>query len=464
MDQNPEAFFRMDQLEKAVANHERIHFIGIGGVMMSSLALELARRGAHVTGSDRDDSPTAEMLRQHGIPVAVGHKPEYVAGAAVIVRNAAIADTSPDIIYARQTGIPIVERPDVLGHIMREYPRSIGVSGTHGKSTTSGMLTHALICMGKHPTAFLGAPLPEINGTYTLGGSEWFVAESCEYCRSFHYLYPETAVILNVEADHLDYYSGIEEIIGAFRVFASHTPENGIVVVNADNAHAMRAIAGLNRRILTFGTGGDCCAQDIRMENGCAVYTLTEEGKPLCEIHLQVPGRHNLDNSLAAAAVLRGYGFAPAAIADAIGSYTGVLRRFQRLGTYHGAVLVDDYAHHPDELEMTLKTAKSLGFRRVICLFQPHTYSRTVALRERFCEVLRLADVALLTDIYSAREKNTFGISSADLVLDIPGAVYTPTLEESAEKLAALAQPGDLILTCGAGNVNRAVDLLLAGQ
>lgn len=453
----------MDQLEQAVANHARIHFIGIGGVMMSSLALELARRGACITGSDRDDSENTAMLRKHGIPVAIGHRPEYVAGATVIVRNAAIADTSPDIVYAREAGIPIIERPDVLGHIMREYPHSIGVSGTHGKSTVSGMLTHVLLQANQSPTAFLGAPLPDIQGTYTLGNSSWFVAESCEYRRSFHDLYPETAVILNVEPDHLDYYSGIEEIIGAFRVFAEHTPAHGLLVVNAANANAMRAVAGLNRRILTFGGNGQYRAESVRMQQGCAVYTLTENGVPLCEIELAVPGPHNLDNSLAVAAVLRGYGFDPETIARGLRSYTGILRRFQRIGTCRGAVVVDDYAHHPDELEATLKTAKMLGFQRVICLFQPHTYSRTAALKNRFCEVLQLADVAVCTDIYAAREQNTFGISSADLAAEIPGAQYIPALDDAAAYLADLAQPGDLILTCGAGNVNR-VAAQLAGN
>lgn len=452
----------MDQLEKAVAEKARIHFIGIGGVMMSSLALELKRRGAQVTGSDRNDSETVAMLRRSGIPVSIGHLPEFVAGAAVIVRNAAIADSSPDMAYAGQAGIPVFERPDVLGHIMREYPRSVGVAGTHGKSTTSGMLTHALLQSGRHPTAFLGAALPEIGGTYTLGEDEWFVAESCEYCRSFLYLYPETAVILNVEADHLDYYSGVEEIVGAFAEFAAHTPQSGAVVVNADNANAMRAVAGLDRRILTYGVeNGRYRAKALRAERGCYVYTLTEDDTALCEIRLSVPGLHNVSNSLAVAAVLRGYGFAPEQIAAGVSSYTGVLRRFQRLGSFRGADIVDDYAHHPDELETTLKTARSYGYRRVICLFQPHTYSRTALLRDRFCEVLRLADVAVLTDIFSAREKNTYGISSADLAAELPNAVYAPTLEEAAERLAELAAPGDLILTCGAGNVNKAAGLLL---
>lgn len=452
----------MDQLEKAVAEKARIHFIGIGGVMMSSLALELRRRGAQVTGSDRNDSETVAMLRRSGIPVSIGHLPEFVAGAAVIVRNAAIADSSPDMVYARRTGIPVFERPDVLGHIMREYLHSVGVAGTHGKSTTSGLLTHALLRNGCQPTAFLGAALPELGGTYTLGEDEWFVAESCEYCRSFHYLYPETAVILNVEADHLDYYSGVEEIIGAFAEFAAHTPQRGAVVVNADNANAMRAVAGLDRRVITCGIeNGRYRAKALQAERGCYRYTLTEDDTALCEIRLSVPGLHNVSNSLAAAAVLRGYDFAPEQIALGVSSYTGVLRRFQRLGSFRGADIVDDYAHHPDELETTLKTARSYGYRRVICLFQPHTYSRTALLKDRFCEALRLADVAVLTDIFSAREINTYGISSADLAAALSGAVYAPTLEDAAERLAELAAPGDLILTCGAGDVSKAAGLLL---
>lgn len=452
----------MDLLEQAVAERKRIHFIGVGGVMMSSLALELHRRGAVVTGSDRSESPNVELVRANGIPVSIGHKAEYVAGAAVIVRNAAIPDTSPDIAYARSAGIPVLERPQVLGHIMAEYPCSVGVSGTHGKSTTSGMLVHAMRSAGTDPTAFLGAALPEINGTYVLGSDERFVAESCEYCRSFLHLHPKVAVILNVEADHLDYYSGIEEIIGAFRDFACKTPADGTVVVNGSSANAMRAVAGIDRRIVTFGgETSDYTAADLSMERGCWSYTLTERGEPLCRIRLAVPGRHNVDNSLAAAAALRVFGFDAAQIADGISTYAGVLRRFQRLGSFRGADVVDDYAHHPDELEATLRTALSYGYKRVICLFQPHTYSRTAALRERFCEVLRMADIAVLTDIYAAREADVFGISSKDLADAVAGAVYAPSLEDAADCLASLAEPGDLILTCGAGSVDRAAQLLL---
>ncbi len=454
----------MDRLEQAISRGDRIHFIGVGGVMMSSLALELARRGSIVTGNDRSASAMTEKLERAGIPVSIGHRPEYIDGAAVIVKNAAIPETSPDLAAARAKGLPVYERPQVLGLIMREYERSIGVSGTHGKSTTSGMLTHALRALSAEPTAFLGASLAEIGGTYVLGHDDWFVAESCEYCRSFLCLNPQTAVILNVEADHLDYYSGIEEIIGAFRDFAENTPAvGGKVVVNADSANAMRAVAGVEREILTFGRkNGRFRAENPQVDHGCWRYTLTDNGEPLCKVALSVPGEHNISNSLAVAATLLSHGIEPAAAAKAIGSYPGVERRFQKVGEYHGAVVIDDYAHHPDELETTIATARSYGYARVVCLFQPHTYSRTVLLKDRFCEVLAKADLTLLTDIYSAREQNTFGISSADLAREIPGALYVPSLTDAARALADLAAPGDLILVCGAGDVNRAAHLLLS--
>ncbi|MBR5520260.1 MAG: UDP-N-acetylmuramate--L-alanine ligase [Clostridia bacterium] len=453
----------MDRLEQAINQRERIHFIGIGGVMMSSLALELARRGCQVTGNDRSASANTDMLNAAGIPVEIGHRPEFVEGAAVIVKNAAIGEASPDLAAARAANLPVYERPQILGRIMREYERSIGVSGTHGKSTTSGMLTHALRALSADPTAFLGASLAEIGGTYVLGSDDWFVAESCEYCRSFLYLRPQTAVILNVEADHLDYYSGIEEIIGAFRDFAENTPEvGGKVVVNADSANAMRAVDGVAREIVTFGLeNGEITATELCVDHGCWSYTLTAHGRALARVQLALPGKHNVANSLAVAATLIAYGFAPEAIATAIGGYTGVARRFERLGTYNGAVVIDDYAHHPDELETTIATARSYGYNRVICLFQPHTYSRTAALKDRFCEVLGTADLAVLTDIFSAREQNTFGISSADLADAVEGARYASTLTDAAEVLAELAAPGDMILVCGAGDVNRAAHLLL---
>ncbi len=453
----------MDDLEAAVRDHRRIHFIGIGGVMMSSLALELRRRGAIVTGNDRSDSPTCQMLRDHGIPVEIGHAAEYVEGAAAVVRNAAIRETSPDLAAARQRGIPVFERPDVLGHIMRGYGRAVGVAGTHGKSTVSGMLTHALRVCGQDPTAFLGATLPEINGMFCLGKSDWFVAESCEYCEAFLYLHPDTAVILNVEEDHLDYYSGIAAIIAAFRKFACNTPVSGHVVVNGDDSNALQAVEGIDRDVVTFGLrNGRYRATDLQADHGKYAFTLTKEGTALCRISLSVFGLHNVYNALAAAAVMDLYGLSPAEIEKGLSAYEGVVRRFQYRGSRNGWHVIDDYAHHPDELAATLSTAKTLGYERVICLFQPHTYSRTALLQDRFAEALALADVAVLTDIYAAREQNTYGIQSGDLAKKVNGAYYAPSLEEAVACVKGIAKPGDLILTCGAGSVDRTAGMLLS--
>lgn len=455
----------MDIIEKLTAEHGRIHFIGIGGIMMSALALELKRRGACVTGNDRDESDTVQMLRNSGIPVKKGHFPEAVEGADLIVRNAAIKDSSPDMLRAAELGIPVMERPALLGRLMKDYRYPICVAGTHGKSTTSAMLTHALIKTGNNPTAFIGAVLPEIGGAYTLGGKDYFVAESCEYCDSFLNLFPHTAVILNTEPDHLDYFSGIEQIIASFRKFALLTPVDGRVAVNADSENAMKAVAGIDRETVTFGLkSGYYRAENISFEHGYAEYDLCAGGERLTRISLGVPGLHNVYNSLAVAAAMRGYGIGEAAIAGGIASFNGVLRRFQRVGKYRGADVVDDYAHHPSELAATLATARSMGYKRVICCFQPHTYTRTAALLPEFAAALSSADRVIVTDIYAAREVNTTGISGANLASGVPGAEYIPSLSGCAERLRALASEGDIILTCGAGSITEVAGMTVGNK
>lgn len=456
----------MNTIEWAAENGKRIHFIGIGGVMMNALALEMHRRGAVVSGTDRDDSETVAHLRECGIPVHIGHDAEAVEGADIVVRNAAIKDSSPDIVRARELGIPILERPDVLGQIMSEYGRTIAVSGTHGKSTTSGMITHVLCRSGQAPTAFIGAVLPTIGGVCCLGKNDWFVAEACEYCESFLYLKPRTALILNVEADHLDYYSGIEQIVDSFYKFAMNTPEDGEVVVNAENENAMKAAARLEgkRRVVTFGLEkGEYRAKDIVMQNGCGSYDLYRGDEKLCRINLSVPGMHNVSDSVAAAAVLISNGVGPALAAAGLESFPGMERRFQHLGTYRGAEIYDDYAHHPDELVATISTAKKIGKKRVVCLFQPHTYSRTAALLENFAEALKLCDLAVLTDIFSARETNTLGVSSEDIARLVPGAKYIPALADCRSFFEKELREGDIFIACGAGNVNEVARRLAGG-
>ncbi|MBQ1955274.1 MAG: UDP-N-acetylmuramate--L-alanine ligase [Clostridia bacterium] len=448
----------MNTVEWAAENGKRIHFIGIGGVMMNALALEMHRRGAVVTGTDRDESENVLHLRECGIPVHIGHDAFAIDGADIVVRNAAIKDTSPDIVRARELGLPILERPDVLGQIMSEYGRSIAVSGTHGKSTTSGMITHILYRQGFDPTAFMGAVLPAIGGVYCLGKNDWFVAEACEYCESFLYLHPHTALILNVEADHLDYYSGIGQIMDSFESFALNTPEEGgCVVVNAENENAMTVAARVRakRRVVSYGIGvGDFHAEKVEFVNGCGSYELWFEDKLLCEINLSVPGEHNVSDSVAAAATLINDGVSPALVSAGLSDFYGVERRFQYLGDYNGARLYDDYAHHPDEIVATLKTARTIGSGRVVCLFQPHTYSRTAALLPDFAKALRLADLVVVADIFSARETDTLGVSSEDIVKMVEGAKYIPLLSDCCEYFEKELREGDIFLACGAGNVN----------
>ncbi len=442
----------------AAENGKRIHFIGIGGVMMNALALEMHRRGAVVTGTDRDESENVAHLRDCGIPVHIGHDAEAVEGADIVVRNAAIKDTSPDIVRARELCIPVLERPDVLGQIMSEYSRAIAVSGTHGKSTTSGMITHVLAREGLDPTAFIGATLPTIGGVYCLGKNDWFVAEACEYCESFLYLRPHTALILNVEADHLDYYSGIDQIMDSFEKFALNTPEGeGNIVVNAENAHAVSVAARVasRRRVVTYGIGvGDYHAEKLEYINGCGHYELYFKDELLCKIELIVPGAHNVSDSVAAAATLLNEGVAPNLVAEGLSTFPGMERRFQFLGEFKGARVYDDYAHHPDEIKATLETAKNLGGKRVVCLFQPHTYTRTAALMDDFVSALKFADKLVVTDIFSARETNTLGVSSKDIADRIDGAIYIPGLPECYDFFENELAPGDVFIACGAGNVN----------
>ncbi|MBR6556471.1 MAG: UDP-N-acetylmuramate--L-alanine ligase [Clostridia bacterium] len=438
----------------------RVHFIGIGGVSMNALAQALHARGCSVTGNDRTDSPVTERLRAAGIPVSVGHAAEYVRGADAVVRNAAIHDDSPDVAEARRLGLPVYERPQVLGALMREHEKCICVAGTHGKSTGSSMLSAITLAAGLDPTIFIGANYAPIGGTYRLGNSPVLVAEACEYCDSFLSFFPETAVILNIEEDHLDYFSGIEQIRDSFRRFALRTPETGCVICNADDENCRKALADLPRRVITFGERGDVRAERVEFVRGHGEFDLTNHGETLCRIRLGVPGDFNIKNALAASAAALNYGLAPEVIAAALADFHGAGRRMELRGEFRGIPFYDDYAHHPSELAVALRTAKTMTEGRVVCVFQPHTYTRTRTLMPDFVRSLKLADEVILPPIYAAREADDGVTSSVKLAAQIPGAHAVQSLDEAAALLGEIAKPGDIILAVGAGDIVGLYDLL----
>ena len=440
----------------------RAHLVGIGGVSMCPLAEVLLGKGLQVQGSDMNDSGTVERLRSLGIPVAIGHNADNLKDCDLVIRTAAVHDGNPEIAGAVARGIPVYERAQAWGALMRRYPNALCVAGTHGKTTTTSMCTHIFMAAEADPTVMIGGTLPLLQSGYRVGQGDTIILESCEYCNSFLSFYPTVAVVLNVEADHLDFFKDLEDIKHSFRRFVELVPSGGSVIVNADNDGARSIAGGLDAFTFGLEAGADCTAVNLREEKGRPVFDIHVRGAFYAHAELRVYGRHNVSNALAAASAAYVLGIPGEAVERGLASFSGAGRRFEYKGTWRGAELYDDYAHHPDELHALLTTAKGLGYRRLIVAFQPHTYSRTARLFDRFAEELRLADVVVLAEIYAAREQNTLGISSADLSRQVPGSVYCSTLDKTTDALQRLAQPGDLILTVGAGDIYRAGEKLLS--
>ncbi|NCE65701.1 UDP-N-acetylmuramate--L-alanine ligase [Pseudoflavonifractor sp. 524-17] len=442
----------------------RAHLVGIGGVSMSPLAEVLHGMGLIITGSDMRESPAVEHLRRLGIRVDIGHRAENVTGADLVIRTAAAHDDNPEIAGARARQIPVYERAQAWGAIMRGYQNALCIAGTHGKTTTTSMCTHIAMAAGADPTVMIGGTLPLLGAGHRVGRGDTIILESCEYCNSFLSFFPTVGVILNIEADHLDFFKDLEDVERSFRRFAELVPEDGVVVANADDANTMKTLAGLPRPVLTFGLeAGDVHAGPIGWINGLPAFDVIWQGARFAHVELQVPGLHNVKNALAAAAAAIALKLPAPAVEAGLSAFQGAGRRFERKGVYNGAVVYDDYAHHPGELEALFSAARRLGYQRIICAFQPHTYSRTQALFSQFVQVLKQPDLTLLAEIFAAREVNDLGISSKDLCEHIPGSRYFPSLSQLADYLKTIAQPGDLILTAGAGDIYTAGELLVNG-
>ena len=442
---------------------KRVHLVGIGGVSMCPLAEVLRGMGLTVQGSDMTDSDTVKHLRSLGISVAIGHNAENLGDCDFVVRTAAVHDSNPEISGAVARGIPVYERAQAWGAIMQHYPNALCVSGTHGKTTTTSMCTHIFMAAQADPTVMIGGTLPLLHSGYRVGHGDTIILESCEYCNSFLCFYPTVAVILNVEADHLDFFKDLNDIEHSFHKFAELVPNAGHVVVNVDNQGAVDSVDGVDRPIFTFGLDhpADCTAANLTDMDGAPSFDVMVHGEKYAHVNLHVYGHHNVLNALAAASAAYVLDIPGKAVEEGLAAFTGAGRRFEHKGTYNGAEVYDDYAHHPDELHALLTTAKELGYKRLVVAFQPHTYTRTAKLFDRFVEELKLADVAILAEIYAAREQNTLGISSSDLCRRLPGSVYCSTLDKVTDQLRKIAQPGDLILTVGAGDIYRAGEKLL---
>ena len=434
------------------------HLVGIGGVSMSSLAEVLKGMGIIVTGSDMNDGRNVEELRAHGFTVHIGHRAENIADdVEFLVRTAAAHDDNPEIVEAHARGIPVFERTQAWGAISKDYRNALCIAGTHGKTTTTSMCTHINMAADRDPTVMIGGTLPLLHSGHRVGHGNTIIMEACEYYNSFLSFHPTIAVILNIEADHLDFFKDIEDIKRSFRAFAERVPVDGSVVVNLDDKNAMDAVAGLNRHFMIFGLSkeADVHAENISFLGENSHFDIIYNDRKYTDVTLHVPGLHNIKNALAATAASICLGIRPTAVKYGLAGFSGAGRRFEFKGKFNGADVYDDYAHHPGELRALLDMVQTLNYKRTVVVFQPHTYSRTAALFDDFVAQLRRPDVVLLAEIFAAREKNTIGISSADLAEQIPGANFYAGFDELENALRSLAQPGDIILTVGAGDVYR---------
>ena len=441
-------------------NKRHIHFIGIGGSGMFPLAQILHAKGYYLTGSDNNETDTLQMVREMGIPVTLGQKAENIEGADLIVHTAAIMPDNPELIAARESGVPTIERSVLLGEITAHYSDAVCISGTHGKTTTTSMTTQILLDAGIDPTCVIGGKLPAIHGSGRVGKSPVMVCEACEFVDTFLKLYPDIAVILNIDADHLDYFKTMENLIASFRKFAEKATK--VLIVNGDDLNTQKAVSGLDKRILTFGYDptNDYYPKNIVHVDGVTLsFDLCRKEEVLTRITLHIPGDHNILNAIAACVASHEAGATWEQCAAGLNAFHGAQRRFEVLGKIGGITVADDYGHHPTEVAATLSAAAGLDYDRVVVVFQPHRYSRTQALSEQFGSAFDNADVLYVMDISSAGEMPIPGISGKTVAAAVERlghdveVRYVPNRRELTAALVHDVRPGDLLVTMGAGDV-----------
>ncbi len=438
-----------------------VHFIGIGGISMSGLAEILLEEGFTISGSDAKQSALTDSLAQKGATIYIGQKASNLSiRPALVVYTAAIREDNEEFKAAVDAGIPMLSRAELLGQIMDNYEKSIAVAGTHGKTTTTSMISQILLVAKADPTISVGGILEAIGGNIRVGGSEVFITEACEYTNSFLHFHPKYSIITSVEAEHLDFFKDIDDIRRSFHEFAGNTAHDGVLIINGQIAALDQITNNLSCSVTTYGLceNDDFYAKNITYnDHACGTYTLMHKTEDLGTVSLSVPGRHNVSNSLAAIALCLNLGLPLDVIKKGLLQFGGTKRRFEYKGTKNGITVIDDYAHHPTEVAATLTAARNYPHGRIICVFQPHTYSRTKAFLSDFARVLSMADIVVLADIYAAREKNTIGISSKDLLAELQKngqeSYYFPSFDEIEKLLSEKCINNDLLITMGAGDV-----------
>lgn len=447
-----------------------VHFIGIGGISMSGLAEILLEEGFRISGSDSKQSALTDTLSKKGATIYIGQKAENIADhPQLIVYTAAIHEDNEEFATAKQAGIPMLSRAQLLGQIMDNYKQSIAVAGTHGKTTTTSMISQILLTAQTDPTISVGGILESIGGNIRVGFSEVFITEACEYTNSFLNFRPRYSIITSVEAEHLDFFKDIDDIRHSFHAFAENTAADGALIINGEIDEVHTITDALSCKVVTYGLcdTNDFYAQNISFDDhACATYTAMHGAEVLGTVSLSVPGVHNVANSLSAIALCLDLGLSMETIICGLKQFGGTKRRFEYKGTINGITVVDDYAHHPTEVDATLTAAKNYPHNRIICVFQPHTYSRTQAFYKDFARVLSTADIVILADIYAAREKNTIGITSEVILNELKKlgteCYYLHSFEEIEDFLSEKCINNDLLITMGAGDVYQIGEHLLS--
>lgn len=455
--------FDLDKLAKG----SHIHFIGIGGISMSGLAEIMLEAGYKVTGSDRDKSHITEKLEKNGATVYTGHDSKNVEGADLVVHTAAVHEDNPEMAESLKRGIKRIDRAEFLGAVMKCYKNAIGVAGTHGKTTTTSILAHALIYAEKDPTVSVGGELDIIGGNIKAGKGDYFLTEACEYTNSFLKFFPHVAVITNIEEDHLDFFKDIDDIIESFRKYALLTKDNGYVVAWGEDPEIIRALEGTGCNVLYYGLDSkmDYYADNVVYKGGFPEFDVMKKGEKLCHISLNVPGEHNILNSLASIAVCDIYGIDARVAAKGIETFKGTHRRFEKMGELNGSPVIADYAHHPTEIRATLSTAKNFGAEKIWCVFQPHTFTRTRTLWNDFLTCFENADELILTDIYAAREMPDGITTSEKLADEMKNSAkntvgYIKEFEYIAKYLKENVKNNDMIFIMGAGDIIKLADVI----